>query len=84
MKGVAIYLSLFILSILVTVAFAGCGVKLKNPCAFTYEMPSGAICKSQSGLGDVKGFADCTDGKNYVNPEWYRQIKGEGCYEKNN
>lgn len=39
-----------------------------------YKMPNGVICESII-YGDAKTFMQCSDGKKYINPEFYREIK---------
>lgn len=46
----------------------------------SYKMPSGVICQSDKTTGGGFGgatheFYDCSDGKTYVNPETYREVK---------
>lgn len=57
---------------------AGCSAKEVEPCRYLYEMPSGAVCKSWYTSNPMK-FDKCDDGRVYVNPETYREIKGRGC-----
>lgn len=39
-----------------------------------YEMPNGVICETIF-YGDTKTFTNCLDGKKYINPEFYKEIK---------
>jgi capsule polysaccharide export protein KpsE/RkpR len=41
----------------------------------TYKMPNGVICKTSTIVGRATHeFSDCSDGKEYVNPETYEEI----------
>lgn len=42
-----------------------------------YEMPNGVICEKEwsTGFSSLHEFYDCEDGKTYLNPEYWTEIK---------
>ena len=51
-------------------------IKKKNT---DYEMPNGVICENDysRGFSNNHEFSNCDDGKNYLNPEYWKEIKKE-------
>lgn len=39
-----------------------------------YKMPNGIVCEDKIGRSTLK-FSECTDGKTYINPETYREVR---------
>lgn len=50
------------------------GILIFEESITDYEMPNGVICETIF-YGDTKTFTNCLDGKIYINPEFYKEIK---------
>jgi len=79
-KGRTLNEYLIILAVLIVIALVVASVLGGFPGMgdeITYELPNKVVCNEFHTYNNIVTICDCDDGKTYINPEFYREIKNE-------